>query len=320
MSAPIVITHRSSIEFWSALRVYLQASRYLGTYDTRRRDTAQALRRLESGGTPRTSTSSFPEGCTLPLHIMVRDAKHRPRDRALVAHVCSAALPSSSFVGVGEELFASTPELAFLQMAETLSVVELVRLGFDLCGSYATRSDGALLCDRPAVTSVERLRRFAAKAEGARGRRRALRACAFVRDGSASPRETLLAMLLCLPCNLGGYGLPPARLNHRVDVPALGGEARFFVCDLYWPEHRLDVEYDSTEFHAGAEALASDSARRTRLEAVGVRSINFTNAHLLDARLFDGAARDLLRIMHRRFRPRPGFEERHRELRRRLGL
>ncbi|MFR1640804.1 MAG: hypothetical protein ACLSVD_17725 [Eggerthellaceae bacterium] len=32
--------------------------------------------------------------------------------------------------------------------------------------------------------------------------------------------ETMLAMMLCLPYGLGGYGLEKPLINHRVDVPS----------------------------------------------------------------------------------------------------
>ena len=66
-------------------------------------------------------------------------------------------------------------------------------------------------------------------------------------------------MLLCLPYSLGGYGLPHPTMNAEMPLPknvAATGRSSL-RCDLYWPAVRLDVEYDSAEFHS-AEAPACE--------------------------------------------------------------
>ena len=70
--------------------------------------------------------------------------------------------------------------------------------------------------------------------------------------------ETALYLLLCLPRKLGGYGLPRPTLNAKRKVTALAGSftlSRTLVPDLFWSSAMFDMEYDSEEFHASAEAL-----------------------------------------------------------------
>ena len=106
-------------------------------------------------------------------------------------------------------------------------------------------------------------------------------------------------MLLCLPYSLGGYGLPHPTMNAEMPLPknvAATGRSSL-RCDLYWPAARLDVEYDSAEFHSAERLLASDSMRRIALESMDVTSVNLTAEHLRRASLFDEAAQGIARIL-----------------------
>lgn len=167
---------------------------------------------------------------------------------------------------LGDRLYASSPELCFVQMATVLPFVELVKLGFELCGTYAERLDGATRYDRPLLlTSVAALARFVDSAGDIPGVVAARKAVKLLVACSASPRETALTMLLCLPLRRGGYGLPSPELNFRIDV---GRSKRavtdkgYYLCDLYWREACIDLEYESDERHTGAERIAEDSTPR----------------------------------------------------------
>lgn len=50
-----------------------------------------------------------------------------------------------------------------------------------------------------------------------------------------------------------------------------------FRCDLFWPDAKLALEYDSDMFHSGAEKINRDSARRSSLEALGVHVVSVTS-------------------------------------------
>lgn len=73
------------------------------------------------------------------------------------------------------------PELLFAQMAEVLSLAELVFLGFELCGTFSCAPAG-LAYDAveqvPRASSVEELRSYLGAVKGVRGRKRALLAFA----------------------------------------------------------------------------------------------------------------------------------------------
>lgn len=257
-----------------------------------------------------------------PLTLVVPDAASRGKSRGLECHVWKAPAGTQSFVRVGEGIYASRAEACFLQMATRLDRVRLVLLAYELCGTYAldeSHPGGFRTREKP-LTSVAALRRFSQKAAGAKGSRQALEALRFVADGSASPMESVLAMLLCLSTARGGYGLPLPRLNHLVkmpdDVRRATGRARCF-CDLCWPEAKLAVEYESDAFHDSEADIARDSKRRAALARAGYAVVTVTWAQVRDARELDEVARVLAKHLGKRLRiARVDWLSRRYELRR----
>ena len=138
--------------------------------------------------------------------------------------------------------------------------------------------------------------------------------------------ETALALLLCLPVSLGGYGLPRPVMNMRIDAAEYGRDMagslrvpRFFRGDLCWPEAKLCVEYDSDAHHTGSERIAHDSWRRGELELTGFMVVTVTRRQLYDRVAMDRLVRLLAKRLGFRVRRREeGYEERHRSLRRML--
>ncbi|RDB64736.1 hypothetical protein C1878_01725 [Gordonibacter sp. 28C] len=190
-------------------------------------------------------------------------------------------MPKGSVLDTENGFCVSSPELCFLQMAERENPVDLVMDGLELCGTYDI-STGEMRSCAP-LTTAAKLEAFVAKSAGAHGRKKALWALRFVVDGSASPRETVLAMLLCLPYRFGGYGFAPPCLNYRIDVGAHAqkmASRKFYRCDLYWPEAKLAIEYDSDSEHLGSRSAASDSSRRNALDALGVDVISVTTLQI----------------------------------------
>ena len=236
------------------------------------------------------------------------------------------ALPPDAFVVIdaGAGIYASTPGFAFAQAAKRLSLIELMKLGYEICGSYFVSSSvpaGFYPCE--AVTTPERLRHVLQRLEGFDGRRKAAQALGYVVGGSASPQETRLVLILCLPCRYGGYGLPFPALNRTVvprasDAPFTS--QRSYVCDLYWEKARLDVEYDSDQFHAGAEKLALDARRRSELALLGVQVISVTRKQLGSERETEKVARAIARVLGVQIRTSrvEGWRYRHQALRREL--
>ena len=237
-----------------------------------------------------------------PVHVVVPNAGDRSQAKGLVCHVWAGPNPAGSYLKLGEGVYLSSPEMTFSEMAQELSLIELVRFGYILCGSYACDecSDRGFR-KRVPLTSVQSLKRQVKKMESRHGVKKAARALRFIADGSASPMETILAMVLCLPRMIGGYGLDLPELNARIEARMKGLVDRdHFLCDLYWRKQRVAVEYDSDEHHSGAEAEARDSARRSALLSHGVTVLSVRPEQFFDARKFDETARAIAKLTGKR--------------------
>ena len=131
-------------------------------------------------------------------------------------------------------------------------------------------------------------------------RARCVAACAF--DGSASPMETALALMLTLPVAWGGYGLPRPELNARVavhgDARALSSKADMFI-DLLWKREGVAVEYDSREFHGlqGSAKLVMDTERANSLTALGYHALSVTYLQVTQQSRLDLLARQIAGLL-----------------------
>lgn len=254
-----------------------------------------------------------------PVHVVVPRTCDRIDCVGVRCHVHARPFPPGSFVRLDEDLYASSPELCFVQMASVLPALELLALGFELCGTYARNCDGRTQYGRPMLlTTVSALVRYVESARGIPGAAAARRVLKHLVACSASPRETALTLLLCLPRRMGAYALSHPELNYRMDVPDARRdctEKGYYLCDLYWSQAKLDVEYESDEYHTGPSRIARDSERRDDLSHLGVSVRTMTNHQIMDPARFDKAARQLAAALGERVRPYDGFAQACRTLR-----
>lgn len=246
------------------------------------------------------------EGIALPLHVIVPSQAARSRCGKVACHVSSATFPRGSFIRIARNVLASSPELCFVQMASELSLPALIRLGFELCGTYgvATVGKADFRFERP-FTTPARLARFLDKAANMPGTVKARKALKHLVAGSASPMETTLAMLLCLPLRMGGYALPQPRMNHAVNPRGrsrLAVDDKCYYCDLIWPNANIALEYDGREHHGTVNKMADDATRRNNLLDRGVSVLTVTTRTVRNLIELDHIARTLSRQLG--FRPR----------------
>ena len=289
----IVISHSSALEYWRSVRVgerrYIEAPRAKNLV-------AKPPSAFYEGGTG-------PWWLSAPLHVLVSKAESRRWREGIVNHVWSGSLPKGSILKTGNGFYVCSPALTFLQVATDMNLIELIRLGFEFCGTYDCSSESMVSC--MSLCGVDRLYSFAGAMKHVHGRKNALRALGHVAQNAASPRESLLVMLLCLPYKLGGYGLSLPKLNYRIDVGKRAKKTatkNYYVCDLYWPDAKLAVEYDSDSFHVGAQKIASDSARRNALEAMGITVVVVTKRQMNSVVELDGIAHLLAKKLGKRLR------------------
>jgi len=272
-------------------------------------------------------------GLTHPLEITLGTLRAGRKSSLVRFHVCSKALPEGSIIDVGEGLFVTSPEYCFFQLANELPLAKLVQLGLELCGSYTlpandTDREGPELAkrgfrDHLALTSKEKLSSLLARTEGRFDQRYLSRALRYIEDGSASPMETILTILLTLPYRYGGYGFPMPELNGTVKpgrTTKQSSSKKLFRCDLYWRELDLVVEYDSDSHHSSYEQIAQDAMKRNSLLAMDMTVITVTRLQLRSTVEFERVARQLAIHFDRRLRndENPKFIKTRRHLRKLL--
>lgn len=162
----------------------------------------------------------------------------------------------------------TTPERTWLDMAELLSVDELVVMG-DSC----VRLPRAEFEDRDMpLCSLADLQRMIDRHKGKRGLRKAKEALSLMRVGSDSPQETLLRLAIVRA------GLPEPELN----VPIIGDDGRRrHEPDLSYRKYRIGVEYEG-EHHGDEGQIVRDIARSENYEALGWTEVRISKRHMLN--------------------------------------
>lgn len=296
----IVLSHGTALLFWR---------RFVG--DIRRLPTApQTMAPMER---PRLDETLRRELAGLgivqaedaPLHLLFANRSARPNSPGIQPHLVTQVLPANSFLRLSPHVLIVSPELCFIQMAGVLSFGHTALIGCELCGLAA--QTGTALPGRHPLTSVSKLATFLATAQRLDGEKQAKRVLPHVMDNAASPMEARLALLLSMPTRLGGYGLPKPELNRLF---GLSREAQLLhpyencMCDLFWPDARVDVEYHGIDYHADEMSLVRDTARMQALQRDGVSVIPFTYPQIADPEAFDTVARIIAKALHHRIRIR----------------
>lgn len=244
-----------------------------------------------------------------PIDILLFDAGDRRWSKQISCCVWSTVVPKNAFYRVGD-MYVSSPEFTFLQMASRLTLCQLIALGCELCGTYVLLPQGnthpSAVDDFPTriapLTNRDSLLAFVKKAARAHGRAKALRALRYVVDGSRSPMETMVYMLLCLPPKLGGYGIPKPEMNAEIPLDEEGRAiAQRDTCygDLCWPGVPLDVEYHG-EVHVGASQMKSDVGRELGIEHMNWRVITVTSPQIFDEDRFEVVAKEVAACLKKR--------------------
>ena len=313
----VIIGYESAVQYWRTV-----GPRFLRGSKQRREATARARKAMRSHEKPHLSGGNRrPAGCTLPVHAIVGMPEARAQTKSVRGHRWES-LPEQSVVDAGGGFFVSTPEFCFLQMASRLSLARLIQLGCELCGTYAQQDGGPAVRREVALTSEAKLRAFVEATPRVNGRAKALRALDYVVEGAASPMETVLTLLLCLPYRLGGYGIERPQLNYRVSVPNRQrklADRGYCECDLCWPGPRLAVEYDSARYHLDPERQESDARRRATLVSLGFTVLTVSRMQVMDGGSFNRLAHQIANLTGKRLRyVDPGFTQAHLALREEL--
>ena len=259
-----------------------------------------------------------------PAHVLVGNPNCRASPTCK-PHVHGNPLPSGSLLRLDRETTLTSPATSFVHLARQASETALLELGWEMCGSYQTKRTGARSAYQvEPLTSTRALRTYVTKNPSMGGARKVQRILPYLADGSASARESKLALILGLPLSRGGYGLGIPLMNYEVSANsaarAISGR-RSFRCDLCWPEAKLDVEYQSREHHEGEVSRLRDSRRANALVAMGWIVIGVTNDELDSMLATDTIAASIRKRLGKRLQMSfPDHHARKLRLRRELGL
>ena len=310
MHMEITISHTASRRFWRIQRPPLHTRALLarrgepscfrsGSHDEAK-PSVNDLERVERIGI---------DLGTNPTDFIVPSPSSRTRSTRITCSVFDKRIPAKAFVYVGDGVFVVSPELCLLLEARTAAFANLVETGYEFCGSYrlAASSDTGMLSDQLPLTSVSKLQSFLSRARNLNGVGAARDAVAHILPNSESPKESQLSILSSFPGRLGGYGFPQPTLNHPVRISekargrSVGETCR---CDLFWPDAKLDVEYDSRLHHTGEAEQEKDSARRTALAYAGILVITVSSDQLHTRSEMDKVAHAMAKRLGTRCRSR----------------
>ncbi|MBR3328037.1 MAG: hypothetical protein IKG22_12020 [Atopobiaceae bacterium] len=197
-----------------------------------------------------------------------------------------------------------TPKFTFLLLARLLSVEELALFGLELCGTYVIDKDDprGFVSDTKPETTLKELTEFLEGCPHAPGIRVAKQALRYVADNSASPMESILVLMLCLPRRLGGFDVPIPELNlwaSEILGHAVKDDRKI---DLVWRKLKFAFEFDSVLDHTGRDRIVGDAIRRMICDEVGIRVFTVTIGQLEDTNETARVARTAYRYLGMRFR------------------
>ena len=300
------LSHDTALAYW---RCHFPLDSELG---------AAACASIEDGAASRKIdvTCSVPEEFIIPgqpIDVLIFTENHRRKAISVRCHLWKTNIPPDSFHKT-RGIYISSPEFTFLQMAAKLSTEQLIALGCELCGFYALLPKGtthpsaldAMPTRLEPLTNLNKMASFLKGIGKARGKDKAIRALKYIVEGSRSPMETMVYMLLCLPAMLGGYGLPQPEMNAAIkldDEARLIARRRHCEGDLCWPKVRLDIEYHG-EVHVGAAQMKSDVGRELGIEYMGWRVMTLTSSQVLDSDQFEVVAKEAAKHVGKRL-PKP---------------
>lgn len=162
----------------------------------------------------------------------------------------------------------TTPARTWLDMAELLSIDEIVAMGDSCVRVPRPEFEGR---DMP-LCSTRDLQRMIDRHRGKRGLRKAKEALELIRVGSDPAQETMLRLAIVRA------GLPEPELN----VPIITEDgARHHEPDLSYRRYRIGIEYDG-EHHGEEGQTARDITRSERYAALGWTEVRISRRHMLN--------------------------------------
>ena len=300
MAGSLYISHSSALAYWRTNPPWYVLEG--GDRDIRSlRSCARTADEFLSFNVPE---SEF--GCD-PVNILVPGSNPPRCPSRFKPHKQYKQLPRHALYPLWDGMFVTSPELCFVQMCQSLTFIEALELGMELCGTYALRPgslEGMAQRDYPLI-DAEALRRHLRSWQGLNGLSLARKVAQYLSTGSASPMETKLYLLLCLPLQYGGYNLGRPELNPEIPLDPAEREIlrnTKIKPDMLWRQKGLVVEYDGSQ-HEEERQSKYDALRITVLEGKGYTVRRVKRHQLYNSLAFDSFATSTAELLNVRKRP-----------------
>ena len=171
------------------------------------------------------------------IDLLIRDVNSAFAKEHVTLHVCQSMMLPSSLLPIDTDLkgFVTSPEFTYLQIASKLDFIGTILAGSALCSDYFLNHDGhggVSQRQNGPLTNRAAIAKFLSMQGRKRGIVPAKRALQHIVEKARSPREASLALLLCLPYNLGGFNLGTVELNRPIELENRYGEKITRIPDL----------------------------------------------------------------------------------------
>lgn len=292
----IFLSHVSALVCWAIVG-------HLGLDDRTRTDVCNSSTSVKNATTIHSLgllQSKFMGRLPTPLDILVPTHGRTFKSDLVTCHLCTHDVPVGGFRRLTDHIYIASPELTFVQMGTLLTDVQLALIGMMLCGEYAIApNQSRSLIDRRPLTTLENLRAMVDACNGIRGVTVARRALNMCMEGSRSPRESLLFLLLCHNRSMGSYELARPDINRSIDLSPAGASivgVSQLAPDLCWFDRRTLMEYDSWDNHNTARKLADDDLRMEAFRLSGWNAITLRTQNVNYPDRFDVMVRSVLAL------------------------
>ena len=237
------------------------------------------------------------------LHVLVDGNNSRFCSKTIARHTWNGVLPPGSLYKIGPEVYMTSPEFSLLLISQKCGFNDLVMRCCEVCGTYGIDGGGKGFYERSALTSIAKVRAFLDKAGSVRGALKLRRALKYAFDNARSPMEAAIALLMCYPVRMGGFGFPKPILNYRMDLnreaSRMAGRS-FVLFDYFFPEQHVALEYDSNQEHTGANRIASDARRNNTLRYMGISVTNITWTQVRDPLAFEYVMKQVAKLLNKK--------------------
>ena len=221
------------------------------------------------------------------VDLLIRDLNSASTRENVALHICNSKVSPSSLLPIDVDLkgFVTSPEFTYLQIASKLDFIGTILAGSALCSDYFLNQDGhggVSQRQNGPLTNRAAIAKFLSTQGRKRGIIPAKRALQHIVEKARSPREASLALLLCLPYNLGGFNLGTVELNRPIELENRYGEKITRIPDLTIQlkdkrkkQATVLLDYDPAVTHAGGQRVMRDLYRENEL-VTGVQCPHFS--------------------------------------------